>query len=72
MSQKTTEKSPENKILTKGNNSRKSRSGVTKLKLDLYYVLKNSFTTFQVNISKDGREKSGKLKCDRKTDRLTD
>ena len=72
MSQKTTEKSPENKILTKGNNSSKSESSVTKFEPDLYYVLKNSYTKFQVNISKDGREKSGKLKCDRKTDRQTD
>ena len=48
-------------ILAKGNNSRKSRSGVTKLKLDLYYVITNSSTQFQVNISKGGREKSRKL-----------
>ena len=32
-----------------------------KLQLDLYYVKTNSYTKFQVNISKDGREKSGKL-----------
>ena len=60
MSQKTTEESPENKILTKGNNYSKSKSSVTKLKLDLYYVMTNSYTKFQVNISKAGREKSGK------------
>ena len=62
MSQKTTEKSPENKILTKGNDSSKRTSSVTKLKIDLYYVMTNSYmyTIFQVNISKAGREKSGK------------
>ena len=38
-----------------------------KLELDLYYVMTNSYTKFQVNISKDGREKSGK-----RTDRQTD
>ena len=43
-----------------------------KLKLDLYYVITNSYTKFQVNILKDSRKKSGKLKCDRRTDRLTD
>ena len=32
-----------------------------KLELDLYYVKKNSYTKFQVNISKDGRKKPGKL-----------
>ena len=32
----------------------------------------NSYTKFQVNISKDCREKSGKLKCDGRTDGLTD
>ena len=32
----------------------------------------NSYTKFQVNISKDGREKSRKLKYDGKIDRLTD
>ena len=66
--QKTAEKSLENSILAKGNNSRKSKSSVTKLKLDLYYIMTNSYTKFQVNISKDDREKSGKLKCDRQTD----
>ena len=60
MSQKPTEKSPEKKFITKGNNSRKSKSSVTKLKLDLYYVMTNSYTKFQVNISKAGREKSEK------------
>ena len=43
-------------------------SSVTKLELDLYYVMTNSYTKFQVNISKDGREKSGKQKCDGLTD----
>ena len=33
---------------------------MTNLKIDLYYVMTNLFTKFQVNISKDGREKSGK------------
>ena len=52
-----TKKSPENKILAKGNNSCKSRSNATKVKLDLYYVKTNPYTKFQVNISKDNREK---------------
>ena len=42
-------------------------SSMTKLALDLYYVKTNSYTKFQVNILKDSREKSGKLKCDRLT-----
>ena len=77
------EKSSENLILAKGNYSCKSRSRVTKLELDLYYVKTNSYTKFQVNISKDGREKFGKPSgrtlsglTDRRTDghedRLTD
>ena len=41
ISQKTAEKSPENKIWAKGNNSCKSRSIMTKLKLDLFYVQTN-------------------------------
>ena len=65
-------KGPKNLILAKGNNSCKSESNVTKLKLDLLYVMTNSHTKFQVNIAKDNREKFGKLKCDRLTDRLTD
>ena len=36
-------------------------SSVTKLKFDLYYVITNSYTKFEVNISKDCREKSRKL-----------
>ena len=50
-----TKKSPENEILAKGNNSCKSRSNATKVKLDqsLYYVKTNPYTKFQVNISKD-------------------
>ena len=72
ISQKTSEKSLENEILAKANNSCKSRSTVTKVELDLYNVITNSYTKFQVNISKDCREKSGKLKCDRQTDRQTD
>ena len=43
-----------------------------KLKLDLYFVMTNSYSKFQVNISKDSREKSGKLKCDGQTDWRTD
>ena len=46
-------KSPENYISAKGSNSGRSRSNVTKMILDLYYVKTNSYTTFQVNISKD-------------------
>ena len=72
ISQTTAEKSLENKILAKGNYSSKSKSSVTKLELDLYYVMTNSYTKFEVNISKDSREKSGKLKCDGQTNRLTD
>ena len=34
---------------------------MTKLKLDQFIVITNVYTKFQVNISKDGREKSGKL-----------
>ena len=37
---------------SKGQYSCKSRSGVTKLLLNLYYVMTNSYTKFQVNISK--------------------
>ena len=48
-------------MLAKGNNSRKSKSSVTKLELDLYYVMTYPYTKFQVNISNGGREKSGKL-----------
>ena len=32
-----------------------------KVELDMYYVMTNSYTKFQVNISKDGRKKYGKL-----------
>ena len=53
---KMTEKSPENLISAKGNNSCKS---VAKRELDLFKT--NSYTKFQVIISKDDREKSGKL-----------
>ena len=42
ISQTTAEKSLENKILEKGNYSSKSKSSVTKLELDLYYVMTNS------------------------------
>ena len=57
ISQRTAEKSPENFILAKGNNSCKKRSSVRKLKLDLYYVTTHSYTKFQVKI---WRENSGK------------
>ena len=46
-------------------------SSVTKLKLDQYCVMTNSYTEFQINTSKDDREKSGKLKYDGRTDRQT-
>ena len=46
----------------------KNWSSVIKLELDLYNVMTNSYTKFQVNISKDYTEKSGKLKCDGRTD----
>ena len=52
-SQKTGEKSSENEIFAKGNNSKNIRSNATKVKLDLYYVKTNPYTKFQVNISKD-------------------
>ena len=55
-----TKKSPENEILAKGNNSSKSRSNVTKVELDLYYVKTNSYMKFQQNMSKDDKEKSRK------------
>ena len=57
---KTGEESPENLIFAKGNISIKSRSNTTKLKLDLYYVKTNPYMKFQVNMSKDDKEKSGK------------
>ena len=56
-----TKKSPENDILTKGSKSCKGRSNATNVELDLFYVKANSFTKFQVNIAKEGREKIGKL-----------
>ena len=56
-----TKESPENEILAKHNNSDKSKSNATKVKLDLYHVKTNSYTKFQVNITNDGREKSRKL-----------
>ena len=84
---KMTKKSPENENLAKGNNSCKSRSNTTKVKLDLCYVKTNPYTKFQVNISKDDWEKFGKPSgrtpsgltdwltdwlTDRRTDRQTD
>ena len=61
MFRKIAKKSPENYILAKGYNSSRRRSNVTKVELDLYYVKTNSYTKFQVNISKDDWEKFGKL-----------
>ena len=57
ISQKTGEKNPENKILAKGNNSCKSRSKSTKVDLDLYNVKTNSYSKFQVNITKKKLER---------------
>ena len=57
---KTGEKSPENGFFAKGNNSIKSRSNTTKFKLDLFYIKTYSDMKFQVNMSKDDKEKSGK------------
>ena len=50
----------ENEILAKGNNSCKSRSNVTNVELDLYYVKTNSYMKFQGKMSKDDKEKYGK------------
>ena len=58
--QKMTKKIPENEILAKGNNSCKSRSNATKVDLDLYDVKTNSYMKFQLNMSKDDKEMSGK------------
>ena len=76
---KMTKESPENEIFAKGNNSCKSRSNATKVKIDLYYVKTNPYTKFQVNISKDDWEKFGKPSgrtpsglTDRQTDGRTD
>ena len=55
-----TMKSPENEILAKGNYSCKTRSNATKVELDLYYVKTNSYMNFQLNMSKDNKEKSEK------------
>ena len=56
-----TKTSPGNEILAKGNNSCKRWSHPTQVELHLYYVKTNSYPKFQVKITKDGREKSGKL-----------
>ena len=56
--QKDDQKSPENEILAKGNNSCKSRLNTTILELDLYYVKTNSYTKFQFNMLNDDKEKS--------------
>ena len=55
-----TKNSPEKEILAKDNNSCKSRSNATKVEPDLYYVKTNSYMKFQINMSKDDKEKSGK------------
>ena len=55
-----TKTSPENEILAKDNNPCKMKSNATKIKLYMYYVKTNSNTNFQVNITKDMREMSGK------------
>ena len=57
---KTGEESSENEIFAKGNNTFKSMSNTSKFKLDMYYVKTNSYMKFQVNMSKDDKEKSGK------------
>ena len=72
MPQKTAEKGSGNQILAKDNNSGKSKSSMTKLERDRYYVNTNPYTKLQVNISRNDRVKSGKLKCDGVTDGLTD
>ena len=43
-----------------GNNLCKSRSNATKVELELYYVKTNSYMKFQLNMTKDDKEKSGK------------
>ena len=58
---KRLQRKPGKLFFTKRNNSCKRRSSVTKLKLDLYYVNTYSYPVFTVNISKDCKEKSGKL-----------
>ena len=55
-----TKKSPDNEILTKGNNSRESKSNATKTNL-ICIISRQIHIQFQVKITKDGREKSGKL-----------
>ena len=55
-----TKKSPDNEIWAKSNNSCKSRLNATKVKLNLYYVKTNSYMKFELNMSKDDKEKSGK------------
>ena len=57
---KTGEESRENEIFAKGNNSIKIWSNTTKWQLDLYYVKTNPSMQFQVDMSKDDKEKCGK------------
>ena len=50
----------ENQILAKGNNSWKSRSSVTKVELDLYFVMTNSYTKSQKTAEKSPENWSGR------------
>ena len=52
ISQKTAEKSPENRNWANGNNSGKKRSNVTKLKLDLFYVITNCKSIYETTAEK--------------------
>ena len=56
LSHKATQKSSETYILAKGNNSSESELNATKVVHDLYDIKTNSYTMFEVNISKDCRE----------------
>ena len=58
-----TKKSPENEILAKGNNSCKSMSNATKVKLDLYYV-KQIHMPNSKSISQRTTEKSSETRVD--------
>ena len=57
---------------SKGHNSCKNGSIVTKLELDLYHLEIYSHTKNECNTCNNSEKKSGKLKCDRQTDRRTD
>ena len=58
-----TKKSPENEISSKDNNSCKSRSNATKVKLDLNYVKTNPYTNLK-SISQRTTEKSSENRVD--------